>query len=300
MAERTDDPTVSRVLVEKRCQVYSQVAGLHMDLEEALAEDDAERVRYLLRDLRRALRSALALLTDEIYRQLLRIEGLAQRVPDAGQPLPGEVAEELTDQLQLLHVKLARALKHAGLQDMEQIVGLSSRLRQRMAADHRELDAEAKRNELEAQCWQLEAEARELVGGKNYSRAAKSLRRALRLDPERAVFHNDLGVVLSLMGRNEEALEYYRQAVELNERLAARRTDEWTTSYYNLGTALRRASLEALKARQTGLAADRMEEAQRAFGEYTRLNLSGPKVDEARKILEQIRVQLERLRAETS
>ncbi|MCA8921845.1 MAG: tetratricopeptide repeat protein [Planctomycetes bacterium] len=300
MAERTDDPTVSRVLIEKRCEVYSQVAGLHMDLEEALADDDGERVGYLLRDLRRALRSALALLNDETYRQLVRVESLARRLPGGGEPLPGDLAEELTDQLQLLHVKLARAIKQPGLQDMEQIVGLPGRLRQRMAADHRELDAEAKRHELEAQCWQLEAEARELVSSKNYSRAAKSIRRALRLDPERAVFHNDLGVVLSLMGRNEEALEFYRRAVELNETLTSRRTDEWTTSYYNLGTALRRASLEALKARQTELATERMAEAQRAFGEYTRLNLAGPKVDEARKILEQIRVQLERLQAGAS
>ena len=53
---------VSRLLIEKRCEVYSTVAALLMDVEEALDNDDGLRTRYLLKDVRRSLRSALAFL----------------------------------------------------------------------------------------------------------------------------------------------------------------------------------------------------------------------------------------------
>jgi len=302
MSERApqSNEQVSRLLIEKRCEVYSKVASLLMDLDEALTDDDGQRARYLLRDIRRCLRSALAFLTADVYQELERVEVLEEALPQReGATIPAEAAEDLSDRLQLLHVKLARALQLPHLQDMEQIVGLPARLRQRLAEESRDLDLRARRREIDEQCWRFESEAREHIGRKHYHKAVKSLRKAIRLDGERAVFHNDLGVVLSLLGRNEEAVESYRQAVTLNERHTDRRTDEWTTSYYNLGIALRKASIEALERGDLGRAVARLRESRSAFEEYTRLNVTGAKVQEARGVIGQLDEQIGQLEAAT-
>ena len=120
----------------------------------------------------------------------------------------------------------------------------------------------------------------------------KSLRKAVRLDPTRAVLHNDLVVVLSLQSKSGEAVGEYRSAVSLNERYPERRTEEWTTSYYNLGIALRKNAHQAAQARERGAAVRHLGEARQAFLEYTRLNATGPKVHEARDVIDQISVEI--------
>ena len=294
MAER-DVPAdqVSRILIEKRCEVYSQVAALLMDLDEAVEEDDGVRARYLLQDVRRTLRTALAFLTDEVYSELERVEALMQLLPTReGVGIPAEAAAELGDRVQLLHVKLARSLKLPTLQDLEQIVGIDRRLKQRLTDDHRGLEARVKRRKLEDECFQHEAAAREEIGKKNYARAIKSLKQAIALDPDRPVFRNDLGVVLSLVGKHEEAIVEYRAAVELNERHPDRRTEEWTTSYYNLGIALKKRAQELLDRRDATAALDLLKQARAAFEEYTRLSAAGPKVHDARNVMERIAEQV--------
>lgn len=295
---------VGRYLVERRGDVYGQVAKLVMGLEEAVDDDDALRARYLLADLRRTLRGALAFLSDEVYAELERLEALGDALPEDERegPIPSALRPELSDRLQLLHVKMARVLRLPQMQDMEQIVGLPARLKQRLAEERAELEARGRQRELEEQCWKHEAEARELIGRREHAKAVKCLRRAVRLDPTRAVFRNDLGVVLSLLGRNEEAVEEYRAAVALNERHPQRRTEEWTTSYYNLGVALRKLATEGLSGGIPGRAglerlAQRLSEAQAAFEEYTRLNATGPKVREARELIATCAGQLTELRA---
>lgn len=289
---------VGRLLVHKRCEIYSRVAALIMDFEEALDADDGLRSRFLLQDLRRALRSGLAFLTDEVYQELERLEELGGCLPADEGPIPSQRAQELSDRLQLLHVKLARSLRLPYLQDLEQIVGLPRRLRRRLAEERREQAERAKERALEEQCWDLEAEARQCIANKDYGRALKCLRKAARLDPTRAVFQNDIGVVLSLQGKSAEAANAYRRAVSLNEQHPARRTEEWTTSYYNLGVALRKVAGEALRRKDRDRARVHLEEAGAAFSEYTRLTVTGPKVQEARKIIDRIRSQLEELGAE--
>lgn len=299
MAER-DVPAdqVSRILIEKRCEVYSQVAALLMDLDEAVEEDDGVRARYLLQDVRRTLRTALAFLTDEVYSELERVEALMQLLPTReGSGIPAEAADELADRVQLLHVKLARSLKLPTLQDLEQIVGIERRLKQRLTEDHRGLEARVKRRKLEDECWTHEAAAREEIGKKNYARAIKSLKQAIGLDPERPVFRNDLGVVLSLVGKHDEAIVEYRAAVELNERHPDRRTEEWTTSYYNLGIALRKRAQELLERRDEAGALDLLKQARAAFEEYTRLSAAGPKVHDARNVMERLCEQVAELEA---
>lgn len=298
MAERDVPDQVSRILIEKRCEIYSQVAALLMDLDEAVDEDDGVRARYLLQDVRRTLRTALAFLTADVYGELERFEALMDLLPTReGAGLPSEAAAELHDRAQLLHVKLARSLTLPALQDLEQIVGLPQRLKLRLNEESRGIEVQAKRRQLEGECWQYEAAAREEIGKKNYTRAIKSLRQAIKLDPERAVFRNDLGVVLSLVGKHEDAVREYRAAVELNERHADRRTEEWMTSYYNLGSALRKRSQELFERGDATGAADLLRQAREAFEEYTRLSAAGPKVHDARGLVEKLSQQLSDLAA---
>jgi tetratricopeptide (TPR) repeat protein len=291
---------VSRLLIEKRCGVYTQVAALLMDLDEALGDDDAPRSRYLLQDVRRCLRTSLAFLTDEVYAELERLEALHDRLPTKdGAPISPEVARELEDRIQLLHVKLSRALTLPRLQPLEQIVSLPARLEQKLAEESQGLAVRARRRELEGQCLRFEHEARDELAKKNYSRAVKSLRQAIALDPERPVLRNDLGVVLSLAGRMDEAVEEYRAAVELNERLPARRTEEWATSYYNLGVALRKCAQDAIDRERDARAVERLRDARAAFAEYGRICAGGSKVLEARGAIVQIEEDLARLATTT-
>lgn len=294
----TEAEPVSRVLVERRCDVYAKAAALIMDLEEALLDDDGQRARFVLQDLRRCLRGALAFLSSDVFHELERLESLGDGLPSrAGGSVPGDVADELADAVQLLHVKLARVLTQPDLEPLEQIVGLPSRLKHKLVAEDRAFDVRSRRQALEAQCFELESEARELIGRKEYGKAVKSLKRAIRLDAERPVLHNDLGVVLSLVGRNREAIEAYRTAVSLNEQCPERRTDEWTTSYYNLGIALRKVALEQIRAARHEVALDGLRQAQAAFEEFTRLNVSGSKVEEAARVVQQVSAQIRELEA---
>ena len=287
----------SRLLIEKRCEVYSRVATLVMDVEEALDEDDGLRARYVLKDIRRCLRSSLAFLTDQVFQELERIEALSEFLPKGEGRVPAEVLGELSDRLQLLHVKLARSLTLPHLQDLEQIVGLSPRLKKTLALEERELEAREERRTLEEQCWRYESEAREMLAKKLYHKAIKSLRKAVRLDPTRAVLHNDLGVVFSLQDKNTDAVGEYRTAVALNERYPDRRTEEWTTSYYNLGIALRKSAQTASVRQERQETVVHLREAREAFLEYTRLNATGAKVNEARDVVDKISVEILRFEA---
>jgi tetratricopeptide (TPR) repeat protein len=283
--------------MEKRCDVYSQVAALVMEVEEALDEDDGLRTRYLLQDVRRCLRRALAFLTDEVYQELARLEAIASCLPAGEGPIPPEHRGELQDRLQLLHVKLARSLKLPYLQDLEQIMGLPARLKLRLREEERERETRLRQREIEERCWDHESEARALLKQKHYPKAIKSLRKAVRLDPSRAVFHNDLGVVFSLQNKNTDAVQEYRMAVSLNERYPEQRTEEWTTSYYNLGIALRKVAQQDLARNQIDEFKNHLCEAREAFKEYTRLSATGPKVQDARRVIEQISAQIQNIEA---
>lgn len=275
-----------RLLMEKRCEVYNKTAGLLMEVEEALDQEDLERGRLLLDDVRKALRSSLAFLTDEVYEELEHVEALAGLANQAA-PANASSQEELRDSLTLLHVKLARSLRLPG-QDLADIVGLPARLKRKLEESQKKLEDEKKRRELEEQSWNFEAVARELIGAKQYKKAVKHLKQAIRLDPERAVFHNDLGVVYGLLGLHEEAAAQYRRAVQLNEKHPARRTDEWTTSYYNLGIALRTLASEHDAPGQEKKALALVREARSALEEYVKVTPGGPRLGFARKASQQL------------
>jgi len=281
----TQDPAY-RLLMEKRCEAYNKTAGILMEVEEALDGEDVERGRLLLDDVRKALRSSLAFLTDEVYEELEHVEALAGLANQAA-PAGSSSTEELRDALTLLHVKLARSLRLPG-QDLADIVGLPPRLKRKLEESQKKLEDDKKRRDLEEQTWNFEAVARELIGAKQYKKAVKHLKQAIRLDGERAVFHNDLGVVYGLLGLHEEAAAEYRRAVQLNEKHAARRTDEWTTSYYNLGIALRKLASEHDAPGQEPKALALVKDAKAALDEYVKVTPGGPKLGIARKASQQL------------
>lgn len=276
-----------RLLMEKRCEVYTRTAGLVLEIEDALDAEDAEQARLLIEDVRRGLRSALAFLTEEVVDELEHVEALAQGLAQAAPGRTPSKLEELRDSLVLLHVKLARSLRLPG-EDLAQLVGLAPRLKKKLDDSRKSLEEKQRRRALEEKTWDYEAVARELIGAKQYKRAVKELKQAIRLDPERAVFHNDLGVVYGLLGLHEEAASEYRAAVALNERHAERRTDEWTTSYYNLGVALRKLAAEHDAEGQETRALALVREAKGAFEEYLKVTPGGPRIGFARSVAKQL------------
>lgn len=275
-----------RLLVEKRCEVYTQVAGLIMEAEDAIGREDWDRLRYVFEDIRKTLRSSLAFLTDEVYEELERIEatvGLDR--------LGGEVinAPDLCDRFQLLHVKLSRSLKMPYFQDLEEIIGIPPRLKKRLEDSQAELKEKARRREIDEQTWNSEELARELIGAKHYRKALKHLTNAVRLDPERAVFHNDLGFVYGLLGLYDRAIQEYASAIQLNERFPDRRTPEWTASYFNLGVSYRKAAQEECEAGDAAKGLELYRKAIAALEDYLRATPDGRKVGQARGLVEHLR-----------
>lgn len=65
----------------------------------------------------------------------------------------------------------------------------------------------------------------------DYPRAEQLIRRALAIVPESSVFHGNLGVVLRMAGRIDEAIDAYRMAIELDPRSA--------DAHFNLGKSLK-------------------------------------------------------------
>jgi hypothetical protein len=170
-SDRTDAAAVReqtlRALVDRRCDLYVRVAGLVMDVEDALDRDDPDRARYAFDEMRRALRSSLAFLSDEVRRALEQAEAC-----HVGESAASE--EDLRDALQVLHVRLARLLDLPG-QDIVEVMGLSERLRQKLAADEAATEEREKRRALDERLRTDEILARELIAQKQYKKALRVL-----------------------------------------------------------------------------------------------------------------------------
>ena len=67
-----------------------------------------------------------------------------------------------------------------------------------------------------------------------FEKAEGEFRRVLELNPSFVKGHDNLGLALEALGKEEEAIESYRKAIDLNER--QRQRDEWP--YVNLGEFL--------------------------------------------------------------
>jgi Flp pilus assembly protein TadD len=80
-----------------------------------------------------------------------------------------------------------------------------------------------------ADFYRLYDRAAELNRAGEHARALEVWREALRLEPDDARPHNNLGVTLTRLGRQREALESYRRAIELDAR--------YTSAHFNLGAA---------------------------------------------------------------
>lgn len=274
-----------RLLIERRATIYSKVAALMIDIEGALEADDWERARYHLEDLRRALRTSLAFLTDEVYEELECIEAVCGL---SGGQLSHEAprqSSELIDHLAMLHVKLSRSLKVPDFQDLEDIIGLDMRLKRKLKRSRKDLAHKKEERAVEEQAWDLEAQAREFIANKQPKKAVKSLQKAIQLDPHKAVFRNDLGYVYGVLGLLEKSAAEYREAVRLNEDHPERRTEEWATSYFNLGIALRKLANRSYNDQQDEKALVYSREAVRFFEKYLQVMPTGAKVSFTRSAI---------------
>ncbi|MBL4846851.1 MAG: hypothetical protein JKY65_15135 [Planctomycetes bacterium] len=257
---------LNAVVFERRCAIYTQAATLISDLEQALSSNPtgagpepasaSPPFRLVVADLRRCLWGNLAFLDRDVIRAFDRLEASVAEGLSAAQassvqasPVKGEVIAGVRDRLAILHLRLARLLQsQRGLVDLAEISELDPRLEQLMRDEARLEQVHARAQALGEECQALEVEARGHIANEDFSRAARALRRAIRIDPRRAVLRNDLGVVLSLLAKTEEAAAEYRAAIALNEQEPQRRTEEWTTSYYNLGVALRKLAQVSFRA----------------------------------------------------
>jgi tetratricopeptide (TPR) repeat protein len=277
-----------RLLIERRAEIYNKVAALIMDIESAMNLDDWERAHYHLEDMRRTLRVGLAFLTDEVYEALEHIEATCSLGTGAKNTRKPDDTKELADQLQLLHVKLSRSLKIPNFQDMEDIVGMDIRLKRKLKANRKDLQAKIKHREVVEQAWGYEGQARDFLSNNQPRKALKSLLQAVRCDPKRAVFRNDLGFVYGLLKQSQKSVAEYRQAVEINQSFPAQRSEEWMTSYFNLGIALRKLSNQAYESNEDEKALAYGNEAICAFEDYLKVMPTGPKVSFTRSVIVQI------------
>lgn len=296
MAQHFQGPLrhLNAVVYERRCALYGAAAALIVDHEAPTHESAAA----LIAGLRRTLRAGLAFLDEPCVRELERLEALRAQLGAEG-PLSTQLQVEVRDRVALLHLQLARLLQSSqGLADFTQIARLDPRLEQRLADESRAEQMSAQARAIEEECHALEAEARAQIASEEFTKASRALRRAIRLDPRRAVLHNDLGVVLSLIGKTEEAVAEYRAAIALNEQEPKRRTEEWTTSYYNLGVALRKLAQVSFRSGSVDEGRDHLDAAAESFAAFCELSQAEsavpnpPRLAEARAALSEIRRRL--------
>lgn len=287
---------LNAVVFERRCAIYTQAANLISDFEDLLREDGFRReaeARYpggvpeVLGALRRVLRGNLAFLDREVTRELERLESaLGSEGP--------ERLSELQDRVAILHIRLAALLQsQRGLHAYGEIRELDPRIEQRLADEARLEEVQARAQALGEECSNLEQEARAHIAKEEFAKAAKALRRAIRIDPRRAVLRNDLGVVLSLLGKTQEAAAEYRAAIALNEQEPGRRTEEWTTSYYNLGVALRKLAQSIFRAGEVERGRETLRSAGEAFHAFRQLQPKGAEHGRAQEA-EQALAEIER------
>ncbi len=96
-------------------------------------------------------------------------------------------------------------------------------------------------------------------GQADLAEAVRHYRRALKLDPEQAQAHNNLGSLLAQKGRTAEAMEHYRQAIRI--------APEFASAHFNLAVALA-GGTEADQARRHLNEALRLDPS--AFGDAAR------------------------------
>ena len=296
MAQHFQGPLrhLNATVYERRCALYGEAATLIAD-HEGLSR--GERAAALIAGLRRTLRGGLAFLDEPVVRELERLEALRSQLREG--PIPQPLLSEVRDRVSLLHLQLARLIQSpVGLADFGTLARLDPRLEQRLADESRLEEVQARARAIEEECHALEGEARAQIASEEFPKAARALRRAIRLDPRRAVLHNDLGVVLSLIGKTEEAVAEYRAAIALNEQEPKRRTDEWTTSYYNLGVALRKLAQVAFRSGWADEGRDHLDAAGESFAAFCELSRTEstapnpPRLAEAQAALGEIRRRL--------
>jgi Flp pilus assembly protein TadD len=90
-----------------------------------------------------------------------------------------------------------------------------------------------------------------LLAQSDFTRAIPELRRALDLEPKRATFHSNMGYALQLSGKLADAIAEYRAALAIDPKLAS--------AWINLATALSRDPKTRGEARQALKTAEKLD-----------------------------------------
>lgn len=114
----------------------------------------------------------------------------------------------------------------------------------------------------------LEDKAAGYIRAKKFKKAVKAYGKLLDMYPDRASYHNDIGLAYRLSGANMSAVQHYRQAVNLHDEHPEQRTREYYNVFFNLGMALKSRAFELFAERKVQQAIDAYQEAVGAFIRY--------------------------------
>lgn len=285
-------------LIQKRCEIYSQVAQYLLTIEETLETREWEKLLDAFEKIRRIIRTSLPFLTEQIFFELERLEALI--LPHKNKP-SGLSADELKTRFAILHVQFSKALKSTETQDMEEILSLPKEIRKQIKNSERELLDIKEETKKREQASELAREAEKFAEEKNFKRAVKNFQKAIQLWPDQAVYHNDLGVVYAYQNMLEKAMEEYQRATQINEQKPEQRTPQWTLTYFNLGKIYKRLGDQILDRKipvkeQLEGGWKEYEKAIQALEEFLKLTSQGDKADQAKSLIHHLREEISLLK----
>ncbi|RME80073.1 MAG: tetratricopeptide repeat protein [Planctomycetota bacterium] len=287
-------------LINKRCEIYSQIGGSILIMEEAMEKEDRESFLPAFEEMRRIIRISLPFLTDKIIYEMEHLESLVLPAKKTGQPLDFEA---IAKSLQLFQIQFSKAIQNPTIQEVEEILSLPKAIREEIQKRDKEFEDMKKKKENREKAGDLAKEAEKLAGERKWKEALKKLEKARELDPEMPFYANDMGVIYAYLGKIEKAEEMYLKALELNRDFPHLRTPEWMHTYYNLAKVQKRKGDELLD-RQRGAQPKILEEAIRFYEEAIQnfqkfQNQSGPskKVEEAQKWIHHLESEIEILKS---
>jgi tetratricopeptide (TPR) repeat protein len=282
-----------KLLVDRRAELASKTAMTSLELDACLLSADWRGLRRRAAELQQTLRSQLAFLNGDIYAQLERLRLLCPRnTADRDAALADP--EDFADQLKLLQVSLARAIFEAQPEPLEDILGLPVRLRRKLEQSEAAKAARLAQRATEERAWGLEADARRAIAAGQFPKALKALTQAVELH-ELPVFHNDMGYAYGQGGEVDEAVRSYRRAAALNESRPELRSEEYQTTYFNLGVALRKLAQQHLLEDRLELALKANRDARDALARYRALLPHGPQVGRAASLIVRVSKDIDEL-----
>lgn len=234
-----------QLLTTRRFDLYSSLAPLFADLEEAVDERNVRGIIEKSATVHRRMRESLAYLNRAIWSAMSRVEEAIEGGDDVSGGLD---LEGLRIALLRLHVEMARSLRDPSFEPIEDILGVDAGLRvllHKGGEKGRRTDRDRRMEEaleFSRRGWKLLSEGKH--GG-----AAKQFRKALDLLPGDPKFRADLGQALVLSGDATGAVAELTLAVGRYEESPGEAGDQ-RRAIRALGRARRTLSEEKFQRRQ--------------------------------------------------